>query len=299
MTSPDGYVAPTDLRPITRLHNGSVEQVGARWGLIPYWAKDEKIGFKCINVRAETLATLPAFRGAYKLGHRCLVPACGFFEWETRPDGKQPFYFTSSEVSLLAFAGLWDQWRKPDGSEVLSYTIITTAPNDFVARFHDRMPVVLDERDYGRWLEGTESPQGLRRWVSRFGHIPILREHISIAPHERVDDHKHYYAYATTGVDISWHSPDIVSREPRRLSNFAVQLFGAILEDAEAAVGHEQVAARLMQSANQLGFTPAGPDETPLGTIERHGRWLREFFDIRQFVVVSDSKRLAEIRNEL
>jgi putative SOS response-associated peptidase YedK len=90
-----------------------------------------------------------------------LVPACGFFEWEARPDGKQPFYFTSAGGSLLAFARLWDKWRKPDGSEVLSYTIITTPPNDFVARFHDRMPVILDERDYGRWLEGSGDPQDL------------------------------------------------------------------------------------------------------------------------------------------
>jgi putative SOS response-associated peptidase YedK len=161
---PDSWnVASTDVRPITRLKNGVVEQVAARWGLIPNWAKDEKIGFKCINARAETVATLPAFRGAYKLRRRCLVPACGFFEWETRPDGKQPFYFTNPEGALLAFAGLWDKWRKPDGSEVLSYTIITTAPNDFVARFRDRMPVVLAEPHYGRWLEGGGNPQGLLR----------------------------------------------------------------------------------------------------------------------------------------
>jgi putative SOS response-associated peptidase YedK len=123
-------VAPTDLQPITRLHDGAVEQITARWGLIPHWAKDEKLGFKCINARAETIATTPSFRNAYKLGQRCLVPANGFFEWETRPDGKQPFYFTNPEGSLLAFAGLWDKWRKPDGTELLSYTIITTAPND-------------------------------------------------------------------------------------------------------------------------------------------------------------------------
>jgi putative SOS response-associated peptidase YedK len=155
-----------------------VEQVPARWGLIPYWAKDEKMGFKCINARAETVATLPAFRGAYKFGRRCLVPASGFFEWETRPDGKQPFYFTSSEGSLLAFAGLWDKWRKPDGSEVLSYTIITTAPNDFVARFHDRMPVVLDERDYGRWLDGSENPQDLLKACHNevLYNYPVSRE---------------------------------------------------------------------------------------------------------------------------
>jgi putative SOS response-associated peptidase YedK len=154
-------VAPTQMMPITRLHDEKIEQITARWGLIPHWAKDEKIGFKCINARAETVATSPSFRGAYKFGRRCLVPASGFFEWEARPDGKQPFYFTSPEGSLLACAGLWDKWKKPDGTEVLSYTIITTAPNDFVARFHDRMPVVLDERDYGRWLDGSEDPKEL------------------------------------------------------------------------------------------------------------------------------------------
>jgi putative SOS response-associated peptidase YedK len=154
-------VAPTHTMPITRLHDGKAEQITARWGLIPHWAKDEKIGLKCINARAETVATSPSFRGAYKFGRRCLVLASGFFEWEARPDGKQPFYFTSPEGSLLAFAGLWDKWKKPDGTEVLSYTIITTAPNDFVARFHDRMPVVLDECDYARWLDGSEDPKEL------------------------------------------------------------------------------------------------------------------------------------------
>jgi putative SOS response-associated peptidase YedK len=149
-------VAPTDRLPITRLRNVELEQVTARWGLIPYWAKDEKGGFKCINARAETIATSPSFRGAYKLNRRCLVPASGFYEWETRPDGKQPFYFTSPEGSLLAFAGLWDEWKKPDGTSVLSYTIVTTAPNDFVSRFHDRMPVVLEETDYARWLDGDD-----------------------------------------------------------------------------------------------------------------------------------------------
>jgi putative SOS response-associated peptidase YedK len=154
-------VAPTHMQPITRMHDGKLEQVMARWGLIPYWAKDEKIGFKCINARAETVATTPAFRGAYKAGQRCLVPASGFFEWETRPDGKQPFYFTSPEGSLLAFAGLWDNWRKPDGTSLLTFTIVTTEPNDFVARFHDRMPGVLDERDYGRWLDGSQDARDL------------------------------------------------------------------------------------------------------------------------------------------
>jgi hypothetical protein len=113
-------VVPTHMMPITRLRDGAVDQITARWGCIPHWAKDGKIGFKCINARAETVATVPSFRGAHKFGRRCLVPASGFFEWEARPDGKQPFCFTSPEGSLLAFAGLCDKWKKSDGTEVLS-----------------------------------------------------------------------------------------------------------------------------------------------------------------------------------
>ena len=153
-------VAPTDMMPITRLRDGALEQVAARWGLIPYFSKDMKAAFKCINARAETIASSASFRGAYKMSRRCLVPASGFYEWEARPDGKQPFYFTSPEKSLLAFAGLWDTWKHPDGTVLLSFTIVTTAPNDFVKRFHDRMPVVLEESDYARWLSG-EDPRDL------------------------------------------------------------------------------------------------------------------------------------------
>lgn len=138
--------------PIARMHDGTLELVPARWGLIPYFSKDTKGAFRCINARAETVATTASFRQPWKTGRRCLVPANGFFEWGTRPDGKQPFYFTSAEGSLLAFAGLWDTWQQPDGSSLLSDTIITTAPNGFVKRFHDRMPVILDEADYDRWL---------------------------------------------------------------------------------------------------------------------------------------------------
>src|SRR5918993_517823 len=86
----------------------SLEQVTARWGLVPYWSKDEKTAFKCINARAETITTAPAFKGPYTTKRRCLVPACGFYEWQKHPAGKQPYYITSADESLLAFAGLWD-----------------------------------------------------------------------------------------------------------------------------------------------------------------------------------------------
>jgi len=98
----------------------------------------------------------PDYRVPYRAKRRCLVPACGFYEWAQRPDGKYPYYFLSPENALLAFAGLWEPWTQPDGTPLISYTIITVEPNDFVRRFHDRMPLVLDEKDYGDWLTGDD-----------------------------------------------------------------------------------------------------------------------------------------------
>src|SRR5690606_7015949 len=124
--------------PITRLRRGAIEQVKARWGLVPCWSKDEKTGYKCINARAETVASAPAFRGAYTTRRRCLVPASGFYEWQKHPAGKQPYYITSADGALLAFAGLWDVWKNPQGEAVTTFTIITTTANELLKRLHER-----------------------------------------------------------------------------------------------------------------------------------------------------------------
>ena len=150
-------VAPGQTLPITRLNRaGEIEQVSARWGLVPYWSKDEKTGFKCINARAESVATAPAFRGPYSTKRRCLVPACGFYEWQKHPAGKQPYYITSADGTLLAFAGLWDSWKKPDGERLTTFTVLTCAPNELVRPLHDRMPVILNHDDYRTWLEAPD-----------------------------------------------------------------------------------------------------------------------------------------------
>ena len=112
-------VAPGQTLPITRLSKDRApEEVSARWGLVPYWSKDEKIGYRCINARAESVTTAPAFRGAYRTKRRCLVPSSGFYEWQKSPVGKTPYYITSADESLLAFAGLWDVWKRPDGERL-------------------------------------------------------------------------------------------------------------------------------------------------------------------------------------
>ena len=124
----------------------------ARWGLIPSWARDASIGFKTINARAETVASKPAFRDAFT-SRRCLLPADGFFEWSHRGKEKQPFHFGMQDDSLFAFAGLWDQWRDPNGAVIESCSILTTTPNSRLADIHDRMPVILRQEDYDSWLD--------------------------------------------------------------------------------------------------------------------------------------------------
>ena len=124
-----------------------------RWGLVPYWAKDIKIGYSLINAKAETVAEKSAFREAFK-SRRCLIAADGFYEWK-KPDAKtkQPYAITMRDRSLFGFAGLWERWKdRVSGEVVRSCTIITTEPNEVCAPIHDRMPVIIDLAEYGKWL---------------------------------------------------------------------------------------------------------------------------------------------------
>ena len=123
-----------------------------RWGLIPSWAKDPKVGDRMINARAESLADKPAYERAFRR-HRCLVPAEGFFEWQRRGSRKQPMFIHRRDGEPMAFAGLWAAWRDANGEWLRSCAIVTTNANDTLAPLHDRMPVVLEERDWDRWLD--------------------------------------------------------------------------------------------------------------------------------------------------
>jgi putative SOS response-associated peptidase YedK len=127
-----------------------------RWGLIPSWAKDQSIGSKMINARAETLAEKPSFKSAL-LRRRCLIPADGFYEWHKEGSGKtarkQPIRIHLKSNEAFAFAGLWDEWHSPDGSPLRSCTIITTAPNALMSQIHNRMPAILRPEDEAAWLD--------------------------------------------------------------------------------------------------------------------------------------------------
>src|SRR5262249_23577950 len=147
-------IAPTQPVAAVRVVPGGHERemVALRWGLIPSWANDPKIGYKMINARAETAATKPSFRSAFR-SRRCLLVADGYYEWQKQAGAKQPFYIRLKGGKLFAFAGLWERWAPTDGEAIESCTILTTAANELTKPIHDRMPVIVDPRDYGQWRD--------------------------------------------------------------------------------------------------------------------------------------------------
>src|ERR1051326_5364853 len=154
-------IAPT--QPILALANNDPTHLDFfHWGLVPTWANDTKIGNQLCNARAESLAARNPFKHAYKR-RRCLIPADGFYEWK-KIDKKtrQPLYIRLKSGRPFAFAGLWENWHSPQGSELKSATIITTEPNSLIRDIHDRMPVILRPEHYQRWLDaGEKSPPEL------------------------------------------------------------------------------------------------------------------------------------------
>ena len=151
--APRYNIAPT--QPILSLPNDGTNRADFFvWGLIPSWSKDPTIGSRLINARAETIAEKPSFRSAYKY-HRCLIFANGFFEWQTRAGNaaRLPYLIRLKSGRPFVFAGLWEHWHSPDGSEIKSATIITTTANKLMAPIHDRMPVILPVSSYARWLD--------------------------------------------------------------------------------------------------------------------------------------------------
>ena len=124
-----------------------------RWGLVPGWADDPKIGYRMINARSETAASKPGFRGAMKY-RRCIVPVSGLYEWKKIDNRtKLPHHITVEGTDVFGLAGLWESWQDPAGNELDTCTILTCAPNEMMADLHDRMPVILDPNQYDAWLD--------------------------------------------------------------------------------------------------------------------------------------------------
>jgi len=157
---PTYNLAPTDEAAVV-VERGDRRAIRAyRWGLIPSWAKDEKIAAKLFNARAETLATSGAFRESFRR-RRCIVPADAFYEWQRQGGARQPFLIRRRDEATLALAGLWSGWHHPETEQVIrTFTIVTTTANRTLAGVHDRMPVILSPDHWGRWLDPEMQEMG-------------------------------------------------------------------------------------------------------------------------------------------
>lgn len=155
-------ITPTQPVLIVRQDlNGRRELVPVNWGLIPSWTKDPAMGRGLINARAETITEKPSFRSAFR-HRRCIIPASGYYEWQRQMDKKQPWYIKrSNDDKPLLFAGLWERWQSPDGSELETCAVITTTANNVMQPIHDRMPVLLSTEQMKLWLDANTPPKEL------------------------------------------------------------------------------------------------------------------------------------------
>lgn len=164
-------VAPSQQIGVVALDAENARQYGTmRWGLIPSWAKEAKIGHKLINARGETVHEKPSFRSAFRK-RRCLIVATGFYEWHKEDDGsKTPMFIHLTDQQPFGMAGLWERWTEPETGEIwTTCTIITTTPNDLMRNIHNRMPVILPRDAYGTWLDrSVQDPDVLRPLIAPY-----------------------------------------------------------------------------------------------------------------------------------
>jgi putative SOS response-associated peptidase YedK len=146
-------IAPSMEVAALREEEGGRRLVFLRWGLIPFWARDRKIGYRTLNARSETAHKTASFRAAFR-SRRCLIPANGFYEWDKKGGTRQPWFIHRVDGRPLALAGLWERWQDPEGERVIeSCTILTVSAAEPVARLHDRMPVILEPEGFDCWLD--------------------------------------------------------------------------------------------------------------------------------------------------
>ncbi|MCP5365654.1 MAG: SOS response-associated peptidase [Hyphomicrobiales bacterium] len=182
-------LAPTQDVPIVRQAKDSTDRelLAVRWGLVPFWAKDIKIGYSLINARAETVDSKPSFRQAFRQ-RRCLIPANGFYEWQSLDTrNKQPYYITLPDERPFAFAGLWESWTSLKGEVIESCTIIVTAANAQLRPVHDRMPVMLEPERFEAWLDTgaplKETRSLLRPYDGQLAMYPVS-QHVNSVRHD-------------------------------------------------------------------------------------------------------------------
>ncbi len=187
-------VAPTQGVPVVRVirkntgrdSGGARECVEMRWGLVPFWSKGIPPKFSSINATIEKLENGPTWRGPWKRGQRCIVPAVGFYEWHVNPDGSKTPYFIepADKNSTFAFAGLWDESKADNVDAIVSCTIITMPPNELMAEIHNakkRMPAILDKDDLETWLTGTpeQAKTVLKQYPQEMMHAYIVSSRVN------------------------------------------------------------------------------------------------------------------------
>ena len=151
--------APSQLLPV--ITNSDKKNVQFfKWGLIPFWAKEEKIGYQLINARAETVTEKPSFKYALK-ERRCLVLADGYYEWMKTPEGKIPFRITLKDEILFAFAGIWEEWESSNDRVIKSFSIVTVPASSTIRDIHDRMPVILAPEEEHNWIGNIETTEAV------------------------------------------------------------------------------------------------------------------------------------------
>jgi len=161
-------VAPSQIMPVVVEDKGQRHIEMMKWGLVPHWAKDGKMGNRLINARMETVAEKPAFRDSLQ-NRRCIVPADGYYEWMMEGQGKRPLRIVLETGGLFGFAGLWDKWINEEGQAVWTFSILTTAPVKSIGYIHNRMPFILRRKDEEYWLgerrkiTALEAPEFLGR----------------------------------------------------------------------------------------------------------------------------------------
>jgi putative SOS response-associated peptidase YedK len=163
---PNFNVAPTHRMPII-LNTDTTHFNVLRWGLIPFWAKDEKVGYKMINARLETLDQKPSFKTPLAK-RRCLVPMDAFYEWKREGKLKIPYRIFTTDQAIFSVAGLWESWRSPTGEIINSYTVITQAANEMVGEIHDRMPAILPNELKYEWLNNDLAINDLLSLISPY-----------------------------------------------------------------------------------------------------------------------------------
>ncbi|MGI9018443.1 MAG: SOS response-associated peptidase [Euzebya sp.] len=174
-------VAPTDQVPAIVRHEDDLALTKFRWGLVPFWAKDLKVGARMINARSESITTKSAFAESFER-RRCLLPADGFYEWQKADRARLPWFVARSDGEPMVFAGIWSSWRdrgEPQAERVLTCSILTTTANDVIRPIHDRMPVVLDRADWDTWLDPQADPETLTQLLTPADDDAISRYRVS------------------------------------------------------------------------------------------------------------------------